>query len=346
MSTQRGGGDNSNRSDEPLTRHEDADIARVLSAVGARREIPDGLKQRWENTFRDALQEQLDRRQRARRQRVMGLCACMLVAILGLYLGTSPSTKSSITLEVVAARGKVLGDAGSGEGLLRPSDSLQMGSTIATGEAGFAVLNYRGYNLRLNSNTQLLLGAETIRLLTGELYMSDEARATEIPAVQIATPQGSVRDIGTQFSVSLVGERTVAMVRRGAIVVEAGARSIQVDSNRDGPSRVTLGAGHAPEIESVPASGEMWRWIYRGTEPLSLEGKTADAFLRWSVRESGLELRYASQAAEIYAKTVYLHGNIETISPEEAVYPVLATTDLTARQAEDETLLVSLERHD
>ena len=96
------------------------------------------------------------------------------------------------------------------------------------------------------------------------------------------------------------------------------------------------------ELSSSAVGGQQWPWIYQLATDFRLEGSTSYDFLQWSVAESGLRLVFASDSAEIYARTTILHGNISSLDPETAVAPVLATTHLRAQPSSEQTLLVRL----
>jgi|GEM_PF-3406351 len=54
---------------------DEQDIARLLRAVGPRRELPQALRPQWETTFRAELQRVLERRKRLRNTVLIGSCA-------------------------------------------------------------------------------------------------------------------------------------------------------------------------------------------------------------------------------------------------------------------------------
>jgi hypothetical protein len=219
-------------------------------------------------------------------------------------------------------------------GMNIPADSM-----IRTASASRAGIAYAGYTLRLDFNSEIELQAAAIQLAKGRLYASDSEQIIGQTQLNIVTPHGQVRDIGTQFTVRVDDDSTVATVRRGAIQVVTVNSEHQVEATPGSATRITVNSEGQAQTKDVAASGNDWQWIYAVSEPFQLEGKSIHQFLQWSVSESGRELAFASASAELYARRVRLYGSTPRLDPEQAVTPVLEATDLRA-QLQDDTLLV------
>jgi ferric-dicitrate binding protein FerR (iron transport regulator) len=232
------------------------------------------------------------------------------------------------------------------EASVQVGQRLLPGTVVSIGADSYLALEVSGYDLRLRAGSRVHLREAEVGLLAGDLYASGEPDANGSPELVIVTPHGVIRDIGTQFTVRVEPDQTLATVRRGKLEVLAGGRSLRARAPSEGARQVRIGsADQGVEVTTVPATGSEWRWIYQSGREYVLEGRTAHEFLRWSTDESGLVLDYADQAAEIYARTTTLHGDIISLDPEQAVAPVLATTDLNAERT-GQRLRVSLERRD
>ena len=320
---------------------EEQDIGRLLRAAGPRQELPDDLRQQWEQAFRRELAPALARRGQVRRRAVLGLCASVLVAGVALLFTVNQPATPQISIRV----SHVSGDHrlhGAGAGSLQAGQLLPPGSRVSTGDNGRVALSYQGYDLRLNGATAVTLGAKGIELKAGEIYASDDQRSNPAQGLLIATPHGTVRDIGTQFMVTLQPDQTITTVRKGTVLVDPGNGDVRVEASGGAAMQVRIGTGQQVHRQQVAPSGDDWRWIYQGGPGFELEGSSAHEFLQWSVAESGLRLEFATQAAEIYARTTLLHGDLGDLDPEQAVDPVLATTDLRAELAAGNTLRISL----
>jgi hypothetical protein len=138
-------------------------------------------------------------------------------------------------------------------------------------------------------------------------------------------------------------DSTVTTVRRGIVELNTDSTEHRAEAQAGLASRVTVDNERQVHTEQVAPSGDEWEWIYRAAPAYTLDGESAWDFLQWSTGQSGQTLKFATAAAEVYARTTTLHGSIEKMDPESAIGPVLATTDLTA-VVENGKLLVSL-RH-
>lgn len=323
----------------------DEDIARLLRAAGPRERLPADMRQRWDRHFRAELAPVTRRRAGHRRQVILGLCAALLVAAGTLLTYRLPPATPAVDIRVSHSSGATRGLLpGGSETTLRAGQRLTSGSMVSTGDDGHLALTYGSHELRLNRRTRLRFADGRIALEAGEIYASDrEAQGPRHP-LRIATRHGTVRDVGTQFTVAVFPDQTVTTVRRGAVLIDTGRGELRAEAGPDGASRLTIDRDRQVHSESVAPGGSEWRWIYRAGAGFELDGRTAYEFLAWSVGESGLRLEFASPGAEIYARTTRLHGDISTLDPEQAVAPVLASTDLVAEPVAQHTLRVTLQR--
>ncbi|MCB1678322.1 MAG: FecR domain-containing protein [Halioglobus sp.] len=325
------------------TEREEQDIARLLRIAGKREELPTTLQQRWETQFRAELNNVLDRRRQRRRRFILGVCASAASAVLALGILLQRPAPAPLQIQVSQLRGEhALRQPDGSATPLRPQQQLAPDSVVETGADGHVALTYGHYDLRLNRATQVALQADRIRLLAGEIYVSGQPDRPGPGALRIDTVHGVIRDIGTQFLVTVLAQRTVTTVRRGALLISSGTAELRAAAQPGSAQRVVIEPqGHLLETQTTP-SGPDWRWIYDSSPGFTLEGRSAYDFLQWSVTESGLRLEFATQSAEIHARTTVLHGDIARLDPEQAVDPVLAATDLSARRTADNRLLVSL----
>ena len=323
---------------------EERDVARLLRAIGPRETMPEELKARWERQFRKELQPVLQKR-RARRYTAMGLIASVVAVGLVTALGWQAPREAAPRIEVVSVSGDSrVTQTGHSARALRTGQSLSVEETIATGEGSFAALNYGGYDLRLNSGTQLQFAKGGISLESGKIYISNEAGGAERRGITVLTPFGSVEDIGTQFTVNVHALGAVSTVRRGTIVVSTGDEHVRAQAAAGSARQISFDSTQLVQLSDGPASGPDWEWIYNSSPGFVLEGQTVAAFLQWSSRESGMHLKYTTESAEIYARTTILHGDIMDLNPDQAVEPVLAGTHLEARRKPDNTLHITLQR--
>ena len=147
-------------------------------------------------------------RERSRFRRtvnVLAIAASLLLAItIGWWLKPDgPVTAPAIVARVELLRGEVLFDGVPVE----DAAGLTAGTVVETTKAadrssGVAVRLSAGQSVRIDAGTRVrLVSGSTLELERGAVYI-DTAEA-QMAAVEISTPHGSVRDIGTQFEVRL-----------------------------------------------------------------------------------------------------------------------------------------------
>ena len=330
--------------DRDRTDIEEEQIARLLRAAGPREQLPEALKQRWEGHFRDELASVSKARTQKRRRLAAGLAAGLAAIAITLSLVMSPRVSHLPAVQVVTVSGTVTRSLdGEGDKQLQAGQRLAVGDRLKTGGDSFTAIKWGGYDLRLNRDTRLNFREDGVSLDRGQIYVSDDPNRIGRFQLVVTTPQGSIRDIGTQFTVSVEAQRTVTTVRRGTVELDTGTATHRAKAESGSASRVSVDRDLQVHTDRVPPSGRDWAWIYLADPGFALEGSSAWEFLQWSVGESGMQLVFESAAAEAYARITTLHGSIEGLDPERAVAPVLAATDLNSRVGEG-ILYISLER--
>jgi ferric-dicitrate binding protein FerR (iron transport regulator) len=319
---------------------EEQDIARLLKAAGKREELPAHLKMSWEASFREQLAPVIHRRKWRRRKQVLALCASLAFVALASVLALQSPTRPDLDIRVGRTLGGALVAAPASTALpARNGQALEVGSVLTTPAGAHLSVHFQGYDLRLNSHTRIRVEIDGVHLLAGEIYVTNDSGSKSGESISVHTPYATVRDIGTQFTVALVGEDVISTVRRGSIVVDTGVaeHTAVADSN---PRRVVVNPQRELRVSSV--SAEQWSWIYALAPSFELDGSSAYEFLLWSVAETGRELVFASDGAETYARITRLHGTIPELDPEQHLAPVLASTHLQAKFHAENTLLVEL----
>ena len=328
--------------DERGTDNDEDDIRRLLQTAGRREALPEHLKLQWEQQFRAQLSEAQASRRRRRTGLAGVLAACVALAAVTLVMLPDPARQVP-AIRVVDTVGESALSNRDGQTLsLLQGQEIAFGARLSTGTDGMVALAWGGYDVRINVGSELALEATGLTLSAGEIYVSDDDRAAGEFRLNIHTPHGRIRDVGTQFSVQVTPRQTLTRVRRGAVILDTGAAEHRSEARNDGAVLVTMDGGGGVDSESVAGSGAAWRWIYAAGPAFALDGRTAWDFLQWSVGESGLSLEFASAAAERYARSTLLHGSIGDLDPERAVHPVLAATELSATVA-DGRLVIAMD---
>jgi hypothetical protein len=288
---------------------------------------------------------------------VLVALAAMLLAAAGLgwWWATRPDTASPDSLAVVATvesvKGAVRITAGAevphplaaGVGLL-PGAELRSG---AGAEAGRASLRLGSdVAVRLDAGTRLrLVSASILVLERGAIYADTGAGAERDGALEVRTPLGVVRDVGTRFTVRVAGPdgpalaggepALVVRVRDGAVRTE---RSGRVYVTPTGEELALHGDGRA-ERREIASYGPEWEWVLEAGGGFEVEGRTLREFLDWVARETGWRIVVEDAALARSASEIVLHGSLGGLRADEAAFAVLPGAGLEA-ELRDGTLLV------
>ncbi len=371
---------NTKSSESPPTRLEDGSpkdlpfdetaeqeqIGRLLRLAGARRPVPAEREARVRTAVHAEWQRDLHARSHRGRW-LRGALALAAVLVISLGLGIwqrllrSPTPGAPVVVATVEkAAGTLRGEvpardpaAAPAEAVIVPEGSaVAAGTWLETGSEGRAALRlHGGASLRINVATRLRLASPDVLVLErGEIYLASPAVPLLPPsgrtegAVEIRTPYGSVRELGTQFGVGLLPAALRVRVREGAVVVGRDGGSEQVGAGVEltveaGGDAGTGDGGSSVTRRAIPLHGREWAWVLRVAPDFELEGRTLGEFLDWVVRETGWQLRFGDEATARLAPATVLHGTAAGMAPDEAPAAILPTCGLSSR-LEDGVLVV------
>lgn len=282
--------------------------------------IRDAAKEEWRETVR----RERERSRFRRRSRVLALAASVLLAAaIGWWL--MPEWRS-VAPELVASVEVMRGEVFVDDGDLTLGSGLAAGAVLETGQesSGAAIRLRAGQSVRLDKDSRVRLASgSTLELERGAVYV-DTFQAASEAGIEVSTPYGMVRDIGTQFEVR-VGSRGSAeltvRVREGEIELERGAKS---DSAKAG-EQLTLHNGSI-EPGHVKRHGAAWDWVQDVAPAMETDGAPIASYLEWVARETGRELRYADESLARSAQTEVMVGTFEVSTPEESLNIVMPST--------------------
>src|SRR5688572_3341265 len=260
--------------DKEKTNGEDA-LAELLRIAGPRPKVAEDVKARVRATVHAEWAREVTRRRRTR----------------------------IVTIASALAAAAVLG----GVLLFRPVPTItplpQTGTTIETAGESTSI-DWGGASLRLDHDTHIRLESDRVAVVTsGAVYYSSNGDSA---GVEIRTPFGSVRDIGTQFEVRVDDTSLRVRVREGRVdlrgtIADAGTELIA--------TAATI------ETRVITRSGPEWAWAERAAPPVVIEGMTLGDVVGLAAREKGLEIDWRADAG---ARAKRLHGQTP-LSPEEAL---------------------------
>jgi len=200
---------------------------------------------------------------------------------------------------------------------------------VSTGAGGAALLRLgEGLTLRLAAHSRLAVtAAGAVSLEAGTAYIDADPRFGAQP-LMVTTPLGSVRHLGTQYSVSSAADRLEVAVREGRVQLSFGAAREPLLAQAGEALRVE--ASGAVARLAVGRDDARWGWLAAVPVPFDLDGATLSAFLDWYSRETGRAVSFADAAGAARAREVTLSGSIAGLSPEEALQVVVASSGLDA----------------
>jgi ferric-dicitrate binding protein FerR (iron transport regulator) len=181
-----------------------------------------------------------------------------------------------------------------------------------------------GGSLRLAAETEVMLDAPgRLYVRQGTIYV-DSGALPGAARLEVVTPAGTARDIGTQFELRVAGNSLRLRVREGAVSIDRGGQSLTGGAGEQIAIDVLGGVSR----DVIAPDAEAWQWAESVAPTPDMDGKPAAELIAWVARETGRRLRYVSPHAEQRAATVILHGNIRNLAPLAALEAMLATTDL------------------
>jgi ferric-dicitrate binding protein FerR (iron transport regulator) len=299
-------------------------VEMLLRKAGRRVEPPDAAYQDVLAAASAAFHRKAGQR---RQRRWLGAAAAASIAVaIGLVLQwQAPAGRRDVaTIERVVG-GVELAHGDAWHPLEEREGSLGTGRRLRTHTDGRVALALAGVgSLRVAGDTEVLLdGERRLFVQHGTVYVDSGSRP-DGGRVEIVTPAGTARDVGTQFELQVAGTRLRLRVREGSVAIDRGGRSL---TGAAGEQLVIDNAGSVSRGTIEPAS-DAWAWAEALAPLPDIDGRPAAQLISWVARETGRKLRYESPAIEERAGRVILHGDIRHLPPLAALEAMLATTDL------------------
>jgi len=301
-------------------------VESLIRKAGRRIEPPAAASRQVYAAASAALREKLSRR-RGRIQLAWAAAAAVLALAVTLVLRwASPGVQQGELARVARAHGNVelaMGDAW--RPLAAAQTRLAAGSRIRTLENGRAALELAGgESLRLAAGTEVMLDAPgRVYVRRGRIYV-DSGERPGASRIEIVTPAGTARDLGTQFELQVAGAALRLRVREGRVAIDRGGRSITGSAGE----QISIDGLDGEERGAIAPDAPEWQWAEAIAPTPDMDGRPVAALISWVARETGRRLRYESPVVEQRASTVILHGDIRNLPPLAALEAMLATTDL------------------
>lgn len=317
------------------------DLERVLKAAGPRERPPADIERELRENLRREWRAVVEERRAVRRRATYALAAGVLAAAVGAWLAipewTTPAEPAG-TVALAAGELRVKSGRFGRWQQAAVGQALAAGQTLATGPAGRGALTLaNGISARLDQATRVrVAAADRLVIDRGAIYVDAGRESSAAAPLEIVTPAGSVRHLGTQYEVRMI-DRTVRLrVREGRVLWESDAGTATGEAGE----QLTVGPGGGVERDRVPTFGADWDWAAAAAPAIELDGMLLGEFLDWAARELGRRIEFATPEVEREAGSVVLHGSIAGLTPAQALATVFATTRMQA-VLEDGRILVS-----
>src|SRR5262245_55013914 len=325
-----------------MAEHDDSDIARVLRASGGRASPTDDMTRTVYAAVHAEWRATVDRQKRKRAQRVwLAAAASIAVAAIALFVGRSfIHTPGELMADVSRSVGVVQvreGDSGEWQGA-GDARKLHVGESVHTGADGRAALALRdGVSLRLDHDTNVVLvSADRVDVTSGAVYIDSGVAGPSAARLQVGTPAGVVRHVGTQYEARILNSGTRIRVREGRVDVmpsSGPSRTLEVGD------QIVVSSSGVEERGRIEPSSTEWDWASNAAPTFDINGKPVHEFLAWAARETGLKVVFASAESSAEARRAVLSGSIAGLDPDEALAAVLPTTSLKSTEKDGQLVV-------
>ncbi|HSK79460.1 MAG TPA: FecR family protein [Thermoanaerobaculia bacterium] len=307
--------------EEQDPRAEEEAVRRLLEKAGPRPPIPEEDLAAISAVARSAWQSEVRRRSRASARRPVWALAASLAAALALALGIawwrasqSDLLPPTVFVQVEAVTGSVDLEAEAPRRIAE-GDTIPIGAALRSGDGRASLRLPDGTVVRLDEDTRVrLVSAVALELERGAIYAD-----TESGTLEVRTPLGTVRDIGTRFAVRLAEPALRVQVRHGAVAVERSGQTFVTPAGQE----LVLRSDGTSEKRALAGYGPEWEWVLEAAAGFDVEGRTLEEFLDWVARETGWEVRFADEELSASAKPIVLHGGLGGLRPDQAPFAVL-----------------------
>lgn len=301
-------------------------IGSLIRDAGRRASPPEDAYQQVFVAAHAAFREKTARRRERRWMLGAGVAATVVLAVALFAYWPGPAGNGSALADVERSIGGVELLAGDDwQPLETGHGSLGTGRRLRTRADGRVALALAGSgSLRVAGDTEILLDAPgRVYLARGTIYF-DSGDGRTGTAIEVVTPAGTARDVGTQFELQVAGAALRLRVREGAVAIDRGGRSLTGQAGEELAIDDLGGVSRG----SIAADDPAWQWAEAIAPMPDMDGKPASALIAWVARQTGRRLHYESALVEQRAAEVILHGDIRRLAPMEALEAMLATTDL------------------
>lgn len=219
------------------------------------------------------------------------------------------------------------------------------GQTLVTGDDAAIALDWLGGgSLRIDEDSRVeFVSSGQIFLHDGRVYFDSQpsslgARVAPPATADFAvrTSEGLMRHVGTQYMAGISASGVVVSVREGRVQIVGDTANATAGAGQ----QVLVRRNARPSYTNISAHGELWHWAEKITPEVIVDQRSAHELIGWAARESGLDVRFETDAVEQLAHSTRMTGGSGSLEPLSALRVLLQTTTLKAT-IEDGSILIS-----
>jgi ferric-dicitrate binding protein FerR (iron transport regulator) len=298
-----------------------APLERLLVKAGRRAEPPPETRDAVYVSTLVAWQQTLQVR-RQKRQRLFALAASVAVATLGVLWYVNGFRQSAQIAAWSVDEGP----------------QVHVGEMVRVdAEPGQVYRTVAGERLRVAPGSELRFAAVgRMQLQRGQIYVESAADAAAANSLVIETQVGSVRHLGTRYSVALAAGQMTISVRDGVVGVTTAIASTEVGA---GLQVVMDGAGRETSRKPVDPHGPVWEWTQGLAPALQIDGRRLADVLKEIAFETGRQLDFADAEVLEECRQIELKGPFLDMAASDRLFAVLVTTGLEATESGDRIVI-------
>ena len=264
---------------------------------------------------------QQQRPARSKQQRVWALAAAASVVLTLILARELIWRDAGTTVQTLARVVQALGGTN-----VRAGDTVPFEQWLTTEADGLLAFSLGEHSIRLAPDSRgRFLSARTVELARGAIYVDSGVGGEAPHAVTVMTVFGPVSELGTRFMVSVDEQSLRVRVRDGRVAVGEGDDRYEADA---GVELIVDPAGRASR-RRIPVFGPNWGWVLRAAAAPPIDGRPLTELLGWAAREQGRIVEFRDAEAKRRVLETVLHGDVDGLSPDEALVATLPTCGLT-----------------
>jgi FecR-like protein len=311
---------------------EEEHVRQLLEMAGPRPAIPQEDLDAISAVARSAWRAQVRPRSASPVRRplrtVLALAASVLVAVGLAWWWASRAPRDPAGVPPMVARielvtGQVQLETDTDEArTITEREPIHLGAALHSGQGRASLRLAGGVIVRLDVESRLRFASATVLdLERGALYV-DTGSGPHGGPIEVRTPLGTARDIGTRFAVRIVeADQTTLLVRvrDGAVLTEQRGRTYRTQAGQE----LVLHHDGTAERRGIPRYGAEWEWVLAASPGFAIEGRTLKEFLDWTSNETGWKIVLADPGLADSATKIVLHGSVGELRPDQAPFAVL-----------------------